>query len=442
MNELIISAYGVPGSVTFDNYEEVKGALQTIIESHFEGVDYDEEGLDAATEDAAYLKQLDKAIKDKKKELKEAYSAPYVEVEEKLDELISIIKPYLNNAKGYMDTAEKREKRDAVMSYAKSVAEGYGDAGRKILESPAFFKDKWLLKGTTAKKYQDEINEIFEQGAADINSIQAVGGENTAALMATYYENLSMDKVKSFLSTLSEQTEETDPLSVESEDNVLGYKVLKITATEDQMAVLMDQIDLMGLEVEEIEDGMPKPMEELTEPVFNSFVCFDIETSGSNGAASGDVEAKITEIGAVRVVNGEIVEKFDMLANPGRKIVPRIARLTHITDDMVKDAPPVDEVIRKFHEFVGDSILVGHNIKSSDLRYINKAAKAAGVHFDGPFLDTYILAKRFKKEQGWEKLNLSYLSGLYGFEHKEVHRAWSDADVNALIYFELKKLCE
>ena len=93
MNELIISAYGVPGSVTFDNYEEVKGALQTIIESHFEGVDYDEEGLDAAVEDAAYLKQLDKAIKDKKKELKEAYSAPFVEVEAKLDELLASVLP-------------------------------------------------------------------------------------------------------------------------------------------------------------------------------------------------------------------------------------------------------------------------------------------------------------------------------------------------------------
>ena len=84
--------------------------------------------------------------------------------------------------------------------------------------------------------------------------------------------------------------------------------------------------------------------------------------------------------------------------------------------------------------------MVGHNIKSSDLRYICKAADKAGIHFDVPFLDTYIMAKNHKEKMGWEKLNLSYLSEYYGFEHKEVHRAWSDAEVNAQIYFELQKL--
>ena len=181
-------------------------------------------------------------------------------------------------------------------------------------------------------------------------------------------------------------------------------------------------------------------MKEITLPDFDSFVAFDIETTGTNGAANGDEEARITEIGAVKVVNGVVVDKFDELANPGRKIIPRIARLTHITDEMVADKPSVDEVIRMFKEFAGDSILVGHNIKSSDLRYITKAADKAGVRFDNSFLDTYVLAKEFKDKKGWEKLNLSYLSQYFGFEHKEVHRAWSDAEVNAQVYFEIKRL--
>ena len=82
------------------------------------------------------------------------------------------------------------------------------------------------------------------------------------------------------------------------------------------------------------------------------------------------------------------------------------------------------------------------NIKNSDLRYITKAANRAGIHFNLPFLDTYLLAKQFKNSQGWEKLNLSYLAQQYGFLHKEAHRAWSDAEVNAEVYFELKKLME
>ena len=57
-----------------------------------------------------------------------------------------------------------------------------------------------------------------------------------------------------------------------------------------------------------------------------------------------------------------------------------------------------------------------------------------------PFLDTYLLAKKFKDQMRWEKVNLGYLAGQYGFEHKEAHRAWSDAEVNAQVYFELQKL--
>ena len=120
--------------------------------------------------------------------------------------------------------------------------------------------------------------------------------------------------------------------------------------------------------------------------------------------------------------------------------MPRIARLTHITNEMVANKPPVEEVIRRFYEFVGDSTLVGHNIKSSDLRYIVKAADKAGVHLEVPFLDTYVLARKFKEKMLWEKVSLGYLADYYGLENKETHRAFSDAEVNARIYFELQKL--
>ena len=261
-----------------------------------------------------------------------------------------------------------------------------------------------------------------------------------AVLTARYYETLSMEGVKSFMEALDSETEVINTSVIPSEKNALGYKILKITATEDQMASILDQLEIMGVEVDEIEDGMPKPMEEITNPDFDSFVAFDIETTGTNGAANGDEEARITEIGAVRVVNGVVTEKFDELANPGRKILPRISRLTHITDEMVANKPPVDDVIKAFKVFVGDDILVGHNIKNSDLRYIVKAADRAGVRFDNPFLDTYILSKRFKDKMNWEKNSLGYLASQYGFEHKEVHRAWSDAEVNVQVYFELQKL--
>ena len=414
--------------------------MQTYINDTFANVDYESEGFEVASADYEELKKMRDVVTKKQKELEKAYSAPYVAVEAMLKEIVSIIDGPYKKAKTFVDSAEKSQKKNEIMRYAMQKASEYGDVGRKIRESPTFFNSSWANKYTSVKSIHESIDSILNQAVMDVNSIQATGGDNTAVLMARYFETLSMDDVKSFKSSLSEIDIEIDSMSVESENNVLGYKILKITATEDQMASIMDQFEIMGVEVEEIEDGMPKAMEELMTPDFDSFVAFDIETTGSNGAANGDSEAQITEIGAVRVVNGVVTERFDMLANPGRKIVPRIARITHITDDMVADQPPVSEVIKKFHEFVGDSIVVGHNIKSSDLRYITKAADKTGIHFDVPFLDTYFLAKRFKDTQKWEKINLGYLAQQYGFEHKEAHRAWSDAEVNAQVYFELQKL--
>ena len=441
MKDLILLANQTPGIVTFENYAEVKANLQAYVQP-FAAANYSQEGLAAATADCAQLKKMHDVVSNKKKELEKAYSAPYVSVKEMLDDLLDIIDGPYKKAKDFVDSEERSQKKNEILAYALRQAEALGEPGRKIVESPAFFHVKWLNKGCSVKAYQDAVNGILQQAAADINSIQATGGDNTPVLMARFYETLSMDGVKSFLASISEEQDAADPIAVPSKNNVLGYKILKITATEDQMASLMDQLELMGLEVEELEDGMPKAMPELTAPDFDSFVAFDIETTGSNGAANGDGEAKITEIGAVRVVNGVVTEKFDELANPGRKIVPRVARLTHITDEMVADQPPVGEVIRRFRDFVGDSTLVGHNIKSSDLRYIAKAADEAGVHFDVPYLDTYLLARRFREQMHWDKVNLGYLAGQYGFDHKEAHRAWSDAEVNAQVYFELKKLAK
>ena len=400
MSEIIIKASQTPGIVTFDNYEEVKEKLEEVVGVKYKDVDYNKEGIDVASTDFDELKKIKSAISDKQKELKKAYSAPYETVDKMLSELLSIVDPYYKSAKNYIDTYEKESKHKEIMDYSNNIAQQYGEVGKKIIESPAFFNTKWLNKTCKPKNYQDEINEKITKAVNDVNNISAVQSDNALVLMARFYETLSMNDVKSFMNSLNDTQEQIDPIAVESENNVLGYKILKITATEDQMASIMDQLEMMGVEVEEVEDGMPKPMEELEVPNFDSFVAFDIETSGTNGAASGDGEAQITEIGAVRVVNGVVVDKFDQLANPGRKIVPRIARLTHITDEMVANQPPVEEVIKMFQEFVGDSTLVGHNIKSSDLRYITKAANKAGVSIKGPFLDTYLLAKIKRNKDG------------------------------------------
>lgn len=184
------------------------------------------------------------------------------------------------------------------------------------------------------------------------------------------------------------------------EETVTGYQILKLTGTPEQMTQIKDLAKNLGMGVDVLEDSMPAAMTELTEPNFDSFVAFDIETTGTYGADNGDDPAEITEIGAVKVVNGQIVERFSELANPGREIAPSIAKLTHITNEMVKDKPPIDEVIRKFKAFVGDAVLVGHNIKSCVIPHITKAAKRAGITFDNDYFDTYRYAKTLKESMG------------------------------------------
>lgn len=239
------------------------------------------------------------------------------------------------------------------------------------------------------------------------------------------------------LSRISAYIAENSP---PEEEAVTSYQVLKLTGTPEQMTQIRCLAKKLGMGVEVLEDGMPAAMTELTEPNFNSFVAFDIETTSTYGADNGDDPAEITEIGAVKVANGQIVDRFSELANPGREIVPSIAKLTHITNEMVKHKPPIDEVIRKFKDFVGHAILVGHNIKSCDIPHITKAAKRAGITFDNNYFDTYRYAKTMKDVMGWENVKLEYLSQLFGISQPDAHRAWCDAEANVGVYFNLRKL--
>ncbi len=174
-------------------------------------------------------------------------------------------------------------------------------------------------------------------------------------------------------------------------------------------------------------------MHELDEPAFDSFVAFDTETTGFGR------NDQITEIGAVRVVDGEVVERFQMLANPGKGIPGPVQRLTGITDAMVADAKPYQDVAVLFKEFAGDAVLVGHNV-GFDIRMLAQAALPTGTDFTNDYFDTNRYAKRLKQAQGWEMTKLGYLAEKLGVELSNAHRALADAEATAGIYLKLKAL--
>lgn len=332
----------------------------------------------------------------------------------------------------------KLAKRKEIMEYAKAQTASLGEYANRVIESGAFFNDRWLNATYKTKDWKSDIDKIVQDAADAFETINVIGGKNKGALLGFYFDKLSLDGAEQFLK-LATSDVSTETVTHMGDDNaIIGYKVIKVYGTERQMLQLMTQLDFSEMDYEEIEDGMPKDMKELTDPNFDSFVAFDIEHTGTFGISNGDAESEIIEIGAVKVVNGEVVDRFDSFANPGRKIVPMVTRLTNITDEMVANEPSVSEVIAKFKDFIGDNVLVGHNIKGCDIPHIVRAGKRAGVNFDNSYFDTKKLANTMKSQMKWEKVTLPYLSQYYQIEQNEKHRAYCDAETNAYVYLKLK----
>ena len=444
MDELTILTRQAPGIAAFDNFEEIKAWLAARLEG-YRNLVYSEDSIKLAKADKATLIKLKKALDERRKEIKKVYMEPYLAIEAQIKELTAMIDEPLSEIDGFVQRAKEADrevKHAEIKRFYDGISQPLGDLAERVFASEAFYDKKWDNASTKVKAWQDALREKVAQAAADLRTIQQTGGSHAPALIARYLETMDMAETSAYQRSLTETAaaSQAEVAAVEDEDRVTGYKILKLTGTRRQMAQLMNQLELLGLDWEELEDGMPGELRELTAPDFDSFVAFDIETTGTFGAAYGDAEAEITEIGAVKVLNGQIVERMDWLCNPGRPITPMVSRLTHITNEMVADQPPVSEIIHRFAEFAGDLPLVGHNVKSSDLHYITRAADRAGVRLENPFFDTYRYAKRFQPAQGWPNVRLETLSRCFGIEQNQAHRAWCDAEANVGVYFKLKEM--
>ena len=158
----------------------------------------------------------------------------------------------------------------------------------------------------------------------------------------------------------------------------------------------------------------------------DTYVVFDIETTGLSAKKN-----KIIEIGAVKVENGEIIDRFSAFVNPREPIPFEIERLTGINDGMVMDEPPVEEVLPRFLDFCGAAVMVAHNA-SFDMSFIEYNAEQLGIDFKPTIVDTVALArillpelKRFKLDTVAKALNVSL---------ENHHRAVDDAEATAHIF--------
>ncbi|MEM1057430.1 MAG: DEDD exonuclease domain-containing protein [Bacteroidota bacterium] len=155
-----------------------------------------------------------------------------------------------------------------------------------------------------------------------------------------------------------------------------------------------------------------------------TFCIVDTETTGSRAG-----EDRLIEVGAVRMIGGEVVDEFQQLIDPQRHVPRRITRLTGISTAMVYGQPTVKEVMPEFRRFLGDAIMVAHNLPF-DLRFLDLGMDEAGLPpIHNPALDTLRLARRLLS--ALPSKGLSRLTEHFGIEVHGRHRALGDADATA-----------
>ena len=166
--------------------------------------------------------------------------------------------------------------------------------------------------------------------------------------------------------------------------------------------------------------------------LMGDYVVFDLETTGFNPDKN-----KIIEIGAVKISGGEIVGRFSEFVNPREPIPFRITELTSIRDDMVIDAPSIEEILPRFMEFCQGAIMVAHNA-DFDMSFILADCKRQGIDCDFTYIDTVALARFLLPNLSRYKLdNVAKALGV-SLEHH--HRAVDDAECTAHIFEKCQKM--
>lgn len=162
----------------------------------------------------------------------------------------------------------------------------------------------------------------------------------------------------------------------------------------------------------------------------NSYISIDLETTGLNPKLD-----KIIEIGGVKVVNGKVTDTFSTFVNPGMKLKERVAELTGIRDEILAEAPTMDEVLPGLMAFLEELPLLGHRILF-DYSFLKKAAVDRKLSFEKNGLDTLKIARRYLPQL--EHRTLAYLCNYYGIGHT-AHRALNDAMATHELYQILAK---
>lgn len=166
-----------------------------------------------------------------------------------------------------------------------------------------------------------------------------------------------------------------------------------------------------------------------------TYVVFDLETTGLNPKDGNS----IIEIGAVRVKNNEIVDRFDELIDPGVKLSEEIIKITNITDEMLVGKPKEEEIVRKFIAWAGEDILVAHNA-NFDLSFLKMAYfKYSLGKLNFNVIDTLGLSRYLEPHEKYHNLTVLMERYKINWDEDKHHRADYDSEGTSLILYEMLK---
>ena len=333
--------------------------------------------------------------------------------------------------KGRVIEAEDQELRNGKTLYMMNVSDGNGALMCKVFLDDMNKDDviKATKKGTYIKVQGDLINNYktfdLELNVTAIEKAQAPRVEDTAEVkrveLHAHTQMSSMDGMVPVGELVSRAAS-------------WGHKAIAITdhgvvqAFPDAMnAGKKNGIKIIyGVEAYLVDDDTDTIVNANDRDLDQTFVVFDIETTGLSPHSDN-----LTEIGAVKVQNCEIVDSFSTFVNPKMDISYQIQELTRITNEMVKDAPSLEEALPEFLEFAKDSVLVAHNA-DFDTGFIYQKCQQLGLEYNFEKVDTLTLARIINTNL--KRFSLDKVCKEMGVVLAGHHRAVNDAQATAEVF--------
>ncbi len=342
---------------------------------------------------------------------------------------------------GEIFSAESKETRDKskkiysidITDYTSSITLKVIQDADKCKELDKLKKGRSLLvRGSLEYDKYDRENVLRPRAIATVDQVEVVDDALEKRVELHLHTNMSDMDGMSPAGDLIQQAYKWGQKAVAITDHGVAQAFPEAMNAEE--AIRKDDPDfkvIYGTEAYFVNDLVPAVVGDSTRSLEEDFICFDLETTGLSPKKD-----RITEIGAVRIHNGEVTDHFDTFVDPGMPIPQKITELTGITDEMVRGAPSEAEALQAFYDFCGDSgvVLVAHNA-GFDTGFLRAAGARAGVPFPYVYIDSVPICRALLTDIKNCKLDTvaAYLK-LKPFNH---HRADDDAAVLGEIFLNL-----